>query len=215
MLGAALVLLSGVGGWGLATERSELKNLILNLEKEQSREIAAAKGRKKALVALEGENLSLTLRLQSLSRKHQAALNEIAKLRLLSAEITDKIVSDSFSHAAPPDSTVKNDDASVATNNSGSNVSVSPEVNLATGGPWFVNFGTYPRVDTARAWSLRLQEKGHSTVILDVMTAERENLYRVRVINLSSIAVAKVLASQLERDYHLEPLSFGQDPNSF
>tara|TARA_B100001059_G_scaffold99594_1_gene99195 strand:- start:11176 stop:11982 length:807 start_codon:yes stop_codon:yes gene_type:complete len=215
LLGGAVALLSAAGGWGLATERSELKNLILNLEKKQSREIAASKDRKTAIATLQRENLSLTLQLQSLSRKHRAVINQIENLQLLPSEMTNEIVFDSSSHSAPQEKAMKNADSSVARSGSESDVSVSPEVNPVMGELWFVNFGAYPRVDAARTWSLRLREKGHSTVIQDVMTAEGENLYRLRVVNLPSRAAAKVLAAQLEDDYNLEPLWFGKDPDPF
>lgn len=213
LLGVAVALLSGAVGWGLATERYELKSEILNLEKKQEREVAASQDRKTAIAAVEGENLSLVLQLQSLSRKHQAAIDKIRNLQLLSSDTTSEIVVDSSGHITPPDKTMKDGDADVAAPVNEPDISVSPEVNPVTDGLWFINFGTFQRVDVARTWSLRLREKGHSTVIHDIKNAERGNLYRVRVTNLPSRDVANVLASQLQEDYNLEPLWVEQEPN--
>jgi len=214
LLGIAVALVSGAGGWGLATDRAELKSRILHLEKMQSQEIAARQDRKKAIATLENKNLDLKLELQSLSRRHQAAINEIDSLQSFLSATKNQVVVDSAGYTAPRDKTMKNGGADTAKPVTEADVSVLPEVNPVTGEHWFVNFGLYPRVDAARAWSLRLREKGHSTVIQDVTTAEGESLYRLQVINLPSRAAAKVLASQLEADYSLEPLWFGQDLNS-
>ena len=213
LLGAAVAMVSGAVGWGLAIEHSELKSVILNLEKTQAREVAASQDRKTAIATVEGENLSLMLQLQSLSREHQATINEIENLQRLSSELTSEVIFDSRGQTVPLDRTIKTSDANAANNVSKADVSVLPEANPVTGELWFINFGVYPRVDAARTWSLRLREKGHSTLIHDVMTAEGESFYRLRVINLPSRAAAKILASQLEADYNLGPLSFEQDSN--
>lgn len=215
LLGVAVALVSGAVGWGLATERSELKSVILNLEKKQEREVAASQDRKTAIATVEGKNLSLMLQLQSVSREHQAMINEIENLQRLSSELTSEIMLDSRGQTAPSNKTSKNGAANAASNVSESDVSALPEINPVTGELWFVNFGVYPRVDAARTWSLRLRKRGLSTAIHDVITADGESLYRLQVINLPSRVAAKVLASQLEDDYNLAPLWFGKDPDPF
>lgn len=213
LLGVAVALVSGAGGWGLATDRAELKSRILHLERMQSREIAAKQDRKLAIATLESKKWGLELELQSLSRKHQAAIDKIENLRLLSSDTTSEIFVDSSGHITPPDKTMKDGDADVTAPVNEPDVSVSAKVDPVTDGLWFINFGTFHRVDVARTWSLRLREKGHSTVIHDIKNAERENLYLVRVTNLPSRDAANALASQLQEDYNLEPLWVEQEPN--
>jgi cell division septation protein DedD len=80
----------------------------------------------------------------------------------------------------------------------------------ASGGDWFVNFGSYSERSVAEQWSTRLQPTSGRVTVTSVQR-DGSTYYRVRVVDLASDSQAQTVARKLEQDYGLSKLWVGRE----
>lgn len=84
----------------------------------------------------------------------------------------------------------------------------------ASGGAWFVNFGSYVQRAIAERWAQRLERDGGNAVaarvVIQPATVSGQDLFRVRVIGLESQQQARGIAATLEARYGLARLWVGR-----
>ncbi len=79
----------------------------------------------------------------------------------------------------------------------------------ASGGSWFVNFGSYQKRDTASIWAARLKPTAGRVVVTSGVK-NGDTFYRVRVVELSGKKQAEDIARNLEQAYDLSKLWIGE-----
>ena len=84
----------------------------------------------------------------------------------------------------------------------------------ASGGVWFVNFGSDVQRAIAERWAQRLERDGGNAVadhvVIQAATVSGQDLFRVRVIGLESQQQARGIAATLEARYGLARLWVGR-----
>lgn len=198
----ALVLLAA-GGYGVMKQRAAMEQEIRDLQAQLAlganpEEVSNTRA---SLGSLQEDNRELRTILNALRDENRQLSDTLAGLeQQLVAQ------SDATARAAPAAATTP----AVATPLPAAAPPAPAESAPASGGDWFVNFGSYSERSVAEQWSTRLQTaSGRVTVT----SAQRDGstYYRVRVVGLVSDSQAQTVARKLEQDYGLSKLWVGRE----
>lgn len=216
LLGAALVLL-GVGGWGAITERSTLKARILELEKMNNRTTASGNLDAKAENALAQENEALRGQLATLGEQYATLSEELNSTQDTQAENSSAAAKQVETDAAPaedidpisePAVDIGNESAA-ASSSIAENTVVAASMPVASGGPWFVNIGSYVDRDVA-AESVKQFEPMDDLLVIEAANVNGRTYYRIRATGFATQAEAQSAAKQFETTFNMQPLWVGK-----
>jgi len=198
----ALVLLAA-GGYGVMKQRAAMEQEIRELQAQLAltanpEEVSNTRA---SLGSLQEDNRELRTTLNALRDENRQLSDTLAGLE-------QQLVAqrDATARATPAAATTP----AVATPLPAGAPPTPAEPAPASGGDWFVNFGSYSERSVAEQWSTRLQPaSGRVTV----SRAQRDGstYYRVRVVDLASDSQAQTVARKLEQDYGLSKLWVGRE----
>lgn len=195
----ALILLS-VGGFGVMQERSAMQERVRDLEAQLA-------------VAVDPEQLATERSAhRELVQRNENLGNRVQSLLLENRRLGDTVSGLEKQLAAQQAAT--NSAAEGARSPAEASAGGSPEpapapsAPAATGGDWFVNFGSYSQRRLAESWAGRLKPAAGE---VKVIAAPGGDLYRVRVVSLPDRATAQSVASTLQQKYKLSELWVGED----
>ncbi|MEL0006667.1 MAG: SPOR domain-containing protein, partial [Luminiphilus sp.] len=204
LVGFVAVVLVAVGGWGLFEEKAALQARVNELERSQT--LAQANTVDASMLsALETDNASLQLQLDSLYRDYELAMAEIAALQETTE--TAAVVTEASPEVALPETAEPNAAPGIADSDT------QPGSSRATGS-WFVNVGAFSVLQSAENLSARLNSAGFGAVVQETSTDAGKILYRVRVTGLSEKDDAQRVARELEASYGMGPVWIGQEPST-
>jgi cell division septation protein DedD len=204
LVGFVAVVLVAVGGWGLFEEKAALQARVNELERSQT--LAQANTVDASMLsALETDNASLQLQLDSLYRDYELAMAEIAALQETTE--TAAVVTEASPEVALPETAEPNAAPGIADSDT------QPGSSRATGS-WFVNVGAFSVLQSAENLSARLNSAGFGAVVKETSTDAGKILYRVRVTGLSEKDDAQRVARELEASYGMGPVWIGQEPST-
>lgn len=204
LVGFVAVVLVAVGGWGLFEEKAALQARVNELERSQT--LAQANTVDPSMLsALETDNASLQLQLDSLYRDYELAMAEIAALQETTE--TAAVVTEASPEVALPETAEPNAPPGIADSD------MQPGSSRATGS-WFVNVGAFSVLQSAENLSARLNSVGFGAVVQETSTDAGKILFRVRVIGLSEKDDAQRVARELEASYGTGPVWIGQEPST-
>jgi len=224
--GALAVVLLIMGGWGAVNERTALQARIVELEQQNSRlqRPLADVGTEEEKAALQAENASLRVQLDSLRGQYTTAQSEIEALRSPQEETVseaDEPATADLAMAAPEATTTPTAEAAVddeppAVDTLATPAVVEPEPATtaepppAPTGSWFVNVAAYSKPSTADEMAGKLRDEGFNAITQTVDSGGR-TLYRVRAVGFASQSEARDIAGELELQYRTGPLWVGKD----
>lgn len=195
---ALAVVLLAVGGYGVLSERSALEGEIRQLQAQLATTVSPEEARasRDALQASEqaAEQEKITLEgemraLQSENAELQTTLRDLeARLAQREADVETAMTEARQAAAAAARSRPA----------------------AASGGDWFVNFGSYGRVADAKRWADRLRVDSGNVVVQDAQ-AQGGTIHRVRIVGLADKSTADRVARKLESDHKLPKLWVGKD----
>lgn len=196
-IAAVAVVLLGVGGYGVISERTALEGEIRALQAQLATAVSPEEARasRDAQQATEQENAALEAELDALRLENaelQQAVSDMEARIAAQEEETEKAV------AAAQEA------AGAAARRSTASAPSAPA------GDWFVNFGSYARADDARRWADRLEVDSGRVVVQDARS-RGETIYRVRVVGLADKNKADSVARRLESQHKLPKLWVGKD----
>lgn len=189
------VVLLAVGGYGVVEERNALQAQIRDLQAQLAVSVPADQAR-----AARQTRSAQAARLQELTATVDALRAERDELAAELAAARDSLAASearSASLAAARDRALAEAEKARAA------------AGTDTGGPWFVNFGTYAQRSDAARWADRLTVDTGKVVVQDA-AREGETLFRVRVVGLDDRAGAESIARALEARHGLPRLWVGR-----
>lgn len=196
-IAAVAVILLAVGGYGVLSERSALEDEIRQLQAQLATAVSPEEARagREAQQVIEQEKRALEAELSALQSENadlQAAMRDLEA----NLEEQEKAVETAVAAAEEA--------AAVAARSN------TAATSSAATGDWFVNFGSYARIDDARRWAGRLQVDSGKVVVQDARSQGR-TIHRVRVVGLADKSTADRVAGQLETAHKLPKLWVGKD----
>lgn len=215
----ALVLL-GVGGYGAFTERTALQSQVSELKGQ-----LAQKNRQGDLTpaeeqALKDDNQSLRLQLATMREQYEAVSDEIDRLQARVLGAVDAV--DTVAETAPPADDTNTTEVGLpeqtATRPNTTESADTPPVDKpsaasdmveVSAGTWFINVASYSREAMAEEWGKRVRDQVKN-VVLQAVTVNGRDLYRVRAVGYSDKASAQADAKNLEQQYKIGPLWVGK-----
>lgn len=194
-IAALAVVLLAVGGYGVLSERSALEDEIRQLQAQLATAVSPEEARasRDAQAAIEREKIAVEAELNVLQSEN-AELQ--AAMRDLESSLAEQQREVEIAVAAAQEAAAARSSAAATSS--------------AATGDWFVNFGSYARVNDARRWSSRLEVDSGNVVVQDARSQGR-TIYRVRVVGLADKSAADRVARQLEADHKLPKLWVGKN----
>ncbi len=200
----ALALLVA-GGFGVVQQRTSAQ--------EELRELRAAlavaakpeeiRGMRESLEKATAENSELLSSVSGLTTENRRLKGVISDLEA-QLEAQRAAIAKAVATVAPPAAKTEppaTDEKAQATEKAATPAPAEPS--------WFVNFGSYARLEIAQAWAKRLPTD-LGRVIIANKTLNDRTLYRLRIVGLSSRDAAQKAAIQLERQFGLPKLWVGK-----
>tara|TARA_B110000503_G_scaffold134307_1_gene213095 strand:- start:713 stop:1882 length:1170 start_codon:yes stop_codon:yes gene_type:complete len=205
LLGAALVLLV-IGSWGAMTEQSALNARIVELNQMNKRAKADGNLNAKAKAALEENNEAMRLQLVTLREQYAALTSQINSMQEPQA--------DNIAVVSEPTTELSGDPgASAASSLSiAGNAAVATVIPTASGGPWFVNIGSYDDRDVA-AESVQQFESMDYLLVIQAAEVNGRMYYRIRATDFATQDDAQAAAKQFETTFNMQPLWVGKAAN--
>lgn len=193
----ALVLLAA-GGYGVMKQRAAMEQEIRDLQAQL------------ALAANPEEVSNTRAGLSSLQEDNRELRSTLNALRDENRQLSDTLAGLEQQLVAQRDAAARAASAAATTATPRPAAAAPAEPAPASGGDWFVNFGSYSERSVAEQWSKRLQPASGRVI---VTSAQRDgNTYhRVRIVGLASDSQAQTVARKLEQDYGLPKLWVGRE----
>jgi len=200
----ALILLAA-GGYGVMTQRAAMEQEVRDLQAQLA--VAAnpedISSTRASLDSLQEDNRELRTALNALRDENLQLSDTLAGLEQQLAAQRDAAARATPAPSPAPVPATPRQAAAQPT-------PAQPAATAASGGNWFVNFGSYSERRVADQWAARLKPASGRVTVTSVQR-DGSTFYRVRVIDLASDNQAQTIARKLEQDYGLSKLWVGRE----
>lgn len=221
LLGVAVasVVLLGMGGYGVISQRAELQRQVEALQAAAAESIAPAEATRLrgGAAQLADENAELRSRLEEVEAERDALAESFATLEAeLEARRSGLATTLAAAGTPAPARSKATRPAAAPAARPASKPTVTPAVESAAKpavaavdqSGWFVNFSSSSSLDRAEAWAAKL-EPDAGTVTINPVDNGGRTLYRLRVVGLANRSEAASVARELEQAHGLDSLWIG------